>query len=299
MPSLSEIQFTPSATRRLFFATAAAAWTALLVVIALIVWLIRIESAQKPVDVMSEINAYVGAEFFARNFLLVWLGGSPHEAEKLATMTAMPGQPQLNADPFTVLDINAVPPVTRTAGGKETEWGLTLAATLISPGSGTNARNYFRVTFVEAGGTYKALMWPRPVNNSARAVQISSYYTNGIAANTPLGTQVGAFLTAFYTGNNAGSLGSYVSSEFTDSAIKGSPYTSVQITSIMAAKDSPDTATAQPGTTVHVLATAKAAVSTTTFNTIDAPLRLTLSNNKQWLVDGFDEPVHFGDVTYK
>ena len=166
MPSLSEIQFTPTATRRLFFATAAAAWTALLVVIALIVWLIRIESAQKPVDVMSEINAYVGAEFFARNFLLVWLGGSPHEAEKLATMTAMPGQPQLNADPFTVLDINAVPPVTRTAAGKETEWGLTLAATLISPGSGTNARNYFRVTFVEAGGTYKALMWPRPVNLS-------------------------------------------------------------------------------------------------------------------------------------
>lgn len=299
MPSKPEIQLTASATRRLFFATAAAAWTAIVAVIALSFWLVRIETSQRPVNVLNEINGYVGAEFFAHNFLLVWLAGGAHEADKLATMAAMPGQPQLSADPFTVLDINAVPPVTRTSAGKETEWGLTLAATVIPPGSNGSTRSYFHVTFLEAGGTYKALMWPRPVNNNARAVQIGAYYTDGIGANSPLGTQVGSFLTAFYTANSAGSLGSYVSSQFTDSAVKTSPYTAVSLTAINAAKGSPDTAAAQPGTTVHVLATAKASVSTDTFSTIDVPLRLTLSNNKQWLIDGFDEPVHFGSIGYK
>src|SRR5258708_4291742 len=125
MPSKPEIQLTASATRRLFFATAAAAWTAIVAVISLTFLLIPIETSQRPVNVLTEINGYVGAEFFAHNFLLVWLAGSPREAEKLATMAAMPGQPQLNPDPFTVLDINAVPPVTRTNAGKETEWGLT------------------------------------------------------------------------------------------------------------------------------------------------------------------------------
>jgi hypothetical protein len=299
MPGLSRIQLSPTATRRAFFATAIAAWTAIAAVIGLVVWLIMIEAQQRPVNVLTEINQYVGAEFFGHNFLLVWLAGGPREANKLASMTAMPGLPKLNDDPFTVLDINAVPPVTRTPAGSQTEWGLTLAATLIVPGAGTSSRNYFRVTFLESGGTYKALMWPRPVNTTARAVQIMSYYTTGIGLTGPLGTQVTNFMTAFYAANNPGSLGSYVSSAFTDTPIKGSPYSSVEVTEIMAAKTSPDTATAQPGTTVHVLVTAKATSSQTTFNTIDAPLRLTMSNNKQWLVDGFDEPIHFGAVTYK
>ena len=65
------------------------------------------------------------------------------------------------------------------------------------------------------------------------------------------------------------------------------------------ADGSPDPATSKPGDTIHVLATAKALSSTTTFNTIDAPLRLTLSTNRQWQVDGFDEPIHFGAVHYQ
>ncbi|MDD4865821.1 MAG: conjugal transfer protein [Mycobacterium sp.] len=300
MPKLHEIQLTAGATRRLFWGTAIAAWVAIVAIIGLVFWLIRIEASQRPVNVLAEINGYVGAEFFAHNFLLVWLAGGARDAEKLSTMTALPGQPELNPDPFTVLDINAVPPVTRTAAGKETEWGLTLAATLIAPGSsGTSARNYFRVTFVEAGGTYKALMWPRPVNNTARAVQINSSYTHGLDITGPLGAQVSAFMTAFYTKDSAGSLGNFVSSQFSETAIKGSPYTTVQVTSILAAKDTRDTANATPGTTVHVLVAAKAAASTDTFSLINAPLRMTLSNNKQWLVDGFDDPVHFGAVSYK
>jgi Conjugative transposon protein TcpC len=299
MPKLAEIQLSTTATRRLFFATAAAAWTAIVAVIALAVWLVHVQASQRPVNVLKEINDYVGAEFFARNFLLVWLAGGASEDEKLSMMVAKPGQPQLNPAPFTVFDINAVPPVTRVAAGKETEWGLTLAASLIEPGSQASSRHYYRVTFVEAGGTYKALMWPRPVNNPARAVQIDSYYTHGIDVNGPLGAQVGAFMAAFYTKDNSGSLGNFVSSEFSDTAVKGSPYTTVAVTSIAAASDTHDTASASPGTTVHVLVTAKASVSSDTFSLIDVPLKLTLGKNKQWLVDGFDEPVHFGAVAYK
>ena len=94
-------------------------------------------------------------------------------------------------------------------------------------------------------------------------------------------------------------MGLYVSSQFKDDPIANSPYTGIQISSNQAAEGSPDPASAKPGDTIHVLATAKAMSSTTTFNTIDAPLRLTLSPNRQWQVDGFDEPIHFGGVHYQ
>jgi len=299
MPLFSRVPLTSDVKRRSFFATAAAAWAALALVLLLAAVMI-FRPTQKPVDVLNEINAFVNAEFFAHNFLLVWLAGGPNEAEKLVSMSAMPGQPEMNKDPFTVMDINTVPPVLRTPAGNETEWALTLAATLVPPGgSGTSMRSYFRVTFLEAGGTYKALMWPRPVNATSRAVQIAPFYGQGVGLNTPLGTSVTNFMTAFYTSNNGGTLGRYVSADFTDEPITNSPYSSVQVTTIQAGDGSPDPASAEPGDTIHLLATAKAASSTTTFNTISAPLRLTLSPNRQWLVDGFDEPIHFGAVHYQ
>ena len=321
MPLFSPIPLTDNIKRRGFFATAAAGWLALALVLVMGVVMV-FRSPQKPVDVLKEINAFANADFFAHNFLLVWLAGGPGQSKQLVSMSAMTGHPEMNKDPFTVLDINTVPPVLRTPAGKETEWALTLAATLVSPGgSGTSTRSYFRVTFVEADGTYKALMWPRPVNSTTRAVQIAPYYTQGVGAGTPLGTAVCNFMTAFYTSNNApgaactssdpasstapaapknaASMGLYVSSQFKDDPIANSPYTGIQISSIQAAEGSPDPASAKPGDTIHVLATAKAMSSTTTFNTIDAPLRLTLSPNRQWQVDGFDEPIHFGAVHYQ
>ncbi len=298
MPLFSRLALTSDIKRRTFFATAAAAWLALAGVLLLTVTLL-VRAPTKPVNVLAEINDYVGAEFFARNFLLVWLAGSPTEAAKLVSMSAMAGQPEMNPDPVTVSDINAVPPVSRTPAGAETEWGITLAATLIPPGTGRAVRSFFRVTFLEAGGTFKALMWPRPVNDTSRAVQIAPFYTQGVGVNSPLGVSVTNFMTAFYTSNNAGTLGRYVSADFTEDPILHSPYTSITVKVITAGKDSPDPATAKPGDTIHLLVTAKAASSTTTFNTIDAPLRATLGNNRQWLIDGFDDPVHFGAVTYQ
>lgn len=298
MPLFSAPPLTAAIKRRSFFATGIAAWLALGGVLVLLgVTLLR--PTTKPVDVLAEINAYTGAEFFARNFLLVWLAGGPAEAQKLQSMSARTGQPDMNPDPVTVSDINAVPPISRTAAGAETEWGITLAATLTPPGAGRAVRSFFRVTFLEAGGTYKALVWPRPVNDTSRPVQIAPWYTTGIGVDSPVGTAVANFMTAFYTADNSGSLGRYVSAEFTEAPIVGSPYRSVEVKTITAGKDSPDPASAKPGDTIHLLVTAKAASSATTFNVIDAPLRMTLSPNRQWLVDGFDEPIHFGAVDYQ
>ncbi|MBU8841693.1 conjugal transfer protein [Mycolicibacterium goodii] len=299
MPLFSPISLTSDVKRRSFFATGAAAWIALFLVLLLGAAMI-FRTPQKPVDVLKEINGFVNAEFFAHNFLLVWLAGGPNEAEKLVSMSAMTGQPEMNKDPVTVMDINTVPPVLRTPAGNETEWALTLAATLVPPGgSGTSIRTHFRVTFLDAQGTFKALMWPRPVNATSRPVQIAPFYEQGIGLNTPLGTAVSNFMSAFYTSHDEGSLGRFVSSEFTEDPIAGSPYTSITVLSIKAGEGSPDAASAKPGDTINLLATAKAASSTTTFNMIDAPLRVTLSSNRQWLVDGFDEPIHFGAVHYQ
>ncbi|ORB77501.1 hypothetical protein BST46_24165, partial [Mycobacterium timonense] len=137
------------------------------------------------------------------------------------------------------------------------------------------------------------------VNDTARNFEVKPYYTIGVDLKGPLGTTVANFMTAYYTANNAGVLGRFVTTNFTDTPIAASPYTSVEVKSIQLGKDSIDPSQAKPGDSVSALVPATASASTTTFNTIDATLRLTLSNNKQWLVDGFVSPVHFGAVSYK
>lgn len=293
-----KFELTESATKWSFIATVGAAWVALAGVLALAGGLLLLARAQRPIDVQSAINSYTKSQFFAQNFLLTWAAGDPKDAEKLASMTALPGQPDLNSNPFTVLFLNPTD-VTATPAGQQTEWEWTFAATVILPQAGTSIRSHYRVTTLESGGTFKALKWPEPVNDTARNFTVSPYYTRGTEVGGPLGTSVKDFMNAYYTANNPGVLGRFVTANFTDTPIAASPYTSIEVTTILLANNSIDTSQAKPGATVSALVTAKAAASTTTFNTVSTVLRLSLSKNNQWLVDGFERPMHFGDVSYK
>ncbi|GAB4987881.1 MULTISPECIES: conjugal transfer protein [Mycobacterium] len=293
------IQLTEPAIKWGFIATIAAAWLALLMTVVIGVGQVALlHRVQQRIDVQREINHFTKSQFFAQNFFLVWAAGDAKDAEKLASMTALPGQPELNPNPFTVLYINPSD-VKVTPAGDQTEWEWVFGATIVLPEAGASTRSYYKVTVVESGGSFKALQWPRPVNDTARNFEVKPYYTIGVDLKGPLGTTVANFMTAYYTANNAGVLGRFVTTNFTDTPIAASPYTSVEVKSIQLGKDSIDPSQAKPGDSVSALVTAKASASTTTFNTIDATLRLTLSNNKQWLVDGFVSPVHFGAVSYK
>lgn len=286
--------------RRFFVATAAAAWVgAIGAIIFFLIIGLMLARQQKPADVYKAIGDYNRAEFFAQNFLLVWLAGAPRDAEKLTKMASLPGQLTLNSDPFTVTAINAVD-VSRTAAGKDTEWNFTLAVTLIPPSNGGNpTRLAYRVTTLERGSTFLGLTWPRPVNTTSTPLAVAPYYTKGLSLNSPLGKQVGLFLSAYYTQNDTGSLGRYVTSNFTDTAIAASPYTTVTPLDIKIADQDPDPANANPGDNIHAMVIAKASAAESTFNHISIPLRINLSPNRQWLIDGFEDPIHFGAVSDK
>ncbi|WP_071288884.1 hypothetical protein [Mycolicibacterium llatzerense] len=314
-------QFTPTekATRWGFISTIAVAWLSFFLVLGLGL-LTVLRHDQKPVDVYRDINRVAKAQFFAQNFFLVWAAGTGDasddksggdsqkakagsDTQKLATMMAGTGAPTLNSNPFTVLYINTTDVQVTPAGG-QTEWEWNVGATIAR--SGSTVRTYYLVTLIESGGGFKALQLPRPINPKDRNFTVAPHYTVGADTKSPLGTQVAGFMSAYYATDPTSdaskqprSLGTFVTSNFTDAAIAASPYTSVTVESISLAKSDVEVARAQPGDTVHALVTARAAASDSTFNTINAALKLTLSNNKMWLIDGFDGPIDFGAVSYK
>lgn len=301
MPLLPRFQLDETTSRRVFFSTGIAAWFAAIAVLVLAVAMI-FQRPARPVDVIATINDYVDASTWARDYMLVWLGGDASQADKLASMTALPAARDLSTDPFTVLDVRIHTGILRTESvdGPEVEWAMTLSPVVVSPGTGGAAvRSYYRLTFLQAGSTYKALMYPRPVNSTSQPVQIQSHYSMGVDLGGPLASSVREFMTAFYAAGNDGALGRFVSPEFTEEPITGSLYNSIELTDIMAGAGSVEPANAEPGDTISVLANAKASASLDTYSLISAPLRLTLSPNRQWLVDGFDEPVRFGAVSYQ
>lgn len=316
---VSRIEELKPETRRWgLLATVGAAWLALLLALGFGTHLEVHVAREKTIDVMKVINEYEDAQHFAHNFVLVWAMGGHNQAQddtaKLAAMTSFADQVELSVDPYTALDINLVPPITRTedaGGGGEIEWGMTMAVTIIPPGRGSATRLRVRVVFLDAGGTFKALLWPRPVNETARAVQIKSAYVRSVEmrSNDPknptkksvLGEKIDGFMRGYYQANNPGTLGSFTTQGFAvkDQPLVNSPYNAVEVTSIQATADSADPAKAQPGDKMHLRVTAKAMTSNETFSTIDVPLRVILSENKQWLVDGFEDPIHYGAVQYK
>ncbi|SIH21567.1 Uncharacterised protein [Mycobacteroides abscessus subsp. abscessus] len=286
------------------------------VIIGLVIWNMVISCGQQgPVDVQSEINQNFRVTFFARNFLLLWLAGSCTEQQlktpegcdqptKLAAMSAISGTPVLNSSPLTVTDINTVK-IDRTATQSgEPEWTLKLAATVIPPtstGEGISTyRLYYQLNVLETDDTFKALIWPRPVGDKQRTVEIKPFYSVSIDPKSNLSKNVSDFLEAYYKPTGQKSVSQLlVTGNFKDQPLNGTPYAGVKMTSLMASKTSADPTQAKPGDVMHVLATANLVITQTTFLISNIPLRLVMAENKSWLVDGFEEPIDFGAVTYK
>jgi len=249
-----------------------------------------------PTDVHKELTAYTNASYFARNYLLLWLGGGPKQQENITSLSSVPGAFKLNPDPQRVSDLNITDVLwTPAEESGQTEWAFTIAATATPPGS-NSSRNFYRVTVVESNGAFQAITLPRLVNQGTVPVRVNTVYTANTALDGVLGKTLANFAKAYLVPGDSGSLGRYVSEKFTESPISGSPYTSIKVTSINIADGSPDPAQASPGDTVDVVATVQASISLTTFTTMQLPLRVSLTSGGQWLVDTITEPVNFGTV---
>lgn len=295
MPSL---QLSDTATRKAFLITIGVAWLSFF----LSMGGCALDALRKPpaaINVQQEIGDYSAASFFTRNFVVLYLSGTKQNAAALAQMTVIPGQPELPPDPYTVLDVNVIKPQ-RVPAGSNTEWTFIVGATVIPPGTGSSQRNYFHVNVLESqDGSFKAMTWPRLVEFSPPSFEMQSLYTNGVASNGPLGQMLQNFLTAFYQSGNEGQLGRFVTQDFHAVPVSRSPFSSVELKTIMASSKSPDPASAKPGDALNILVTAKGSSSSTTWSVFQAALTVKLGDNGQWLVDGFDDAIDFGDVANK
>jgi hypothetical protein len=295
---MPKIQLSEDGTRKAFIITMIAAWLGMFLGLAGC----TVDALRKPpqaVDVQKEIGDYSAASFFTRNFILLYLGGGKQNAAALSQMTVIPGQPELPPDPYTVLDVNVIKP-TKTPAGKETEWTFVVGATVIPPGTGSSQRNYFHVNLLQsADGSFKAMTWPRLIDYSPPSFEMASIYTGASAVNGPLGQMLQNFLSAFYQSGNEGQLGRFVTENFTAVPVSRSPFSSVELKAIQVSSKSVDPASATPGDRINILVTAKGSSSSTTWNIFQVALAVRLSDNEQWLVDGFDDVIDFGAVANK
>lgn len=251
----------------------------------------------RPVDTFKALSAYQRAEYFARNFLLIWLSGSSAQENVYKEMVSVTGKLDLNPDPMTVVNINTTD-VDRYQGDVpgEVEWSYTMVASTVPPGAGPS-RNFYRVTFVEKDGAFQVISLPCLTSKNIVPIKVESMYTQFTSLDGTLGKTLTNFVKAYLVpGSDSGALGRYVSDKFGDQPIKGAPYTSVRVTALQTSGNRQVT-DAVPGDSFDVLVTIRASISTTTFTTMQLPLKVSMTKNRQWLVDSITQPVNFGSVT--
>jgi hypothetical protein len=268
---------------------------------------------EKPADTYSAITDVTRVQNFARNSLLLWMGGSQMSERPLLARSSASKSIELSEVPFEVRSIEPSDIERwRGSGGKHkglfgskeatevtvAEWRVTFAVTYVAPGSGTVQISRYAVTVLERDHDYQLLLWPSIVNNDTTVFRVESKYVQPIGEKTPLADSLNRFVTAYLTSTGgATSLGQYVSSQFHGSAIVDSPYTEATIESIKSAEGDPQLSTAKPGTQLRILVRVKASSSIKTWSIMDLALRVSLGTNNVWLVDSIDSPIGWGAVT--
>lgn len=264
------------------------AWLTALVLLAVVITMLVTPAPEKP-DSTADFTTLSRVQFFATNFTTLWLTGTGSDAEAIRQMVGdvsiLPGE--WNREPVEVQDIN-VADIKSQNDGDNTEWVLTMGATLIPPGRGTPQRSYYDVTVIERGGTFRALTMPRLVHHARPELAAEPAYTDSVAPTSALGTAVANFITAYYGPDASGSLGRYVSSSFAGSPVADSPYSTVAVTEIKA-RNLPDPNAVAAGDTTAILATVKASLSSTTFHTLSVPMTVKRTDDGQWLIDSIEQ----------
>lgn len=270
---------------------------ALLLVVLMVSLMARILSnLPKPVDTYKAITEVTRVQNYARNSLLLWMGGSSSAQVALMARSSASQTIELSKVPFEVRSIDPSD-IVRFQGANAVEWQATFAVTFVAPGSNSAQINRFLLTILDEDGNYQMLLWPSIVNPDTQPFKVASKYTVPVDSNGSLSQSLARFVTAYLTSTGgATSLGQYVSSKFTGSAIADSPYSLAEIQEIKASTGSPLPGDAEPGTELKVLVKVKASASLDTWSVMHLPLRVTLGSNKVWLVDGIDAPVDWGAI---
>lgn len=261
---------------------------AVAVVLATVAVVITATRTTPPIpDTTADFNRLVRVEFVAKNYLKLWLTGTSEDADLVKAMVTDPAQlpHSWSSEPLGVSDLNVADIASMVdADTHFTQWSVTIGATLTVPGSDIPSRNYFAVTLMDQpDSALKALTLPRIVNHQRKDVVVASSYDNAVPSGSALATTVANFAAAYYTTAQSGSLGRYVSSSFTLHPIASSPYTGTEVISIKS--EEPFSKNAAPDTTLNLMVTIRASVSTTTFQSLSVPMTVHAIDNGQWVID--------------
>lgn len=250
----------------------------------------------KPVNIYTAITEVTRVQNFARNSLLLWMGGSISSQPVLLARSSASQKIDLSPVPFEVRSIDPSD-IVRWQGYDAAQWQATFAVTFVAPESNSAQINRYMVTVLDHDGDYQMLTWPSIVNPDTKPFRVATKYTSPVDSRGSLRQSLDQFVTAYLTSTGgATSLGQHVSAKFSGSAISDSPYTGAEIQEVKAAVDTPVPAKPAPGTELKVLVTVKASASTQTWSVMQLALRVSLGANKVWLVDGIDAPVDWGAI---
>ncbi|GAS99287.1 hypothetical protein MMAG44476_27048 [Mycolicibacterium mageritense DSM 44476 = CIP 104973] len=291
-------QWKPKARERALVFTMISGPLALLMVMATVVLTaVILTRLPKPVDTFDAITDVTRVQNYARNSLLLWMGGSTQAQTPLMARSSAAQNIELSPVPFEVRSIDASD-IVRWQGYDAVLWQATFAVTFVSPGSSSAQISRYMVTVLDRDGDYQLLIWPSIVNVDTQPFKVASKYTNPVDSSGPLGQSLDRFVSAYLASEEgATSLGQYVSAKFVGSAISDSPYSRAEIESIKGSADTPMPAKPEPGTELKVLVTVKASAAIETWSVMQLALRVSLGANNVWLVDGIDAPIGWGAIT--
>ena len=256
-----------------------------------------VASIPKPVNTYAAISSVARVQNYARTALVLWLSGSKSSEKPLLARKTSEHNVDLSESGFEVFAVDPVD-IARYPGSDATEWAVTLSATLVPPGGTGPQVNRYLVTVLDRDGHYQLLTWPAIINGDSGTFTVANKYTVPVERTGSLGQSLQRFVTAYLTaGGQSASLGQFVSSDFTGSAILDSPYSSAEIQQILVMDGSAQPSSAKPGTQLSVMVRVKAAAAVTTWSIMDLPLKVSLGANNVWLVDGVESPVRWGSIT--
>ncbi|MFA5707534.1 conjugal transfer protein [Mycolicibacterium sp.] len=291
-------QWKPRARERaLLFAMISGPLSLLLVLAVVVLTSSVLSRLPKPVDTYAAITDVTRVQNFARNSMLLWLGGSTSSEKPLLTRSSAAQAISLSEVPFEVRSIDPSD-IVRWQGADAVQWQVTFAVTFVAPGSSAAQINRFSALVLDRDGDYQLVAWPSIVNIDTTPFKVASKYTVPVDVRGSLGQSLNRFVTAYLTSTGgATSLGQYVSAKFRGSAIADSPYSTATIQEIKASSDTPNVTDSAPGTELKVLVRVKADASIKTWSVMDLALRVSLGANNVWLVDGIDAPIGWGAIS--
>lgn len=248
-------------------------------------------------DIQSETTLDSRAEFYAKNFFLLWISGTPEDKNTLSSFyTALPLN-DLNSAPVGVDDINVADKKLSLTEKGQRLWTFTLGATVYSPGITQPSRMFYEVSLIQDQESFSIVKLPEAVNFTRPSISADSAYVSSVPQTSPLYQLAVNFSTAFLTQNNSGSLGRYVSADFTDKPLQNSPYTAADVTGAYLAGQTAESMV-EAGTPTEALFRVRVSTSHATYVTMDLTVTVIKQANGQWLVDSLSTPT-VGNVTEK